>query len=134
MKILLVLLCLSGPLLAQNRVLELDGDSSYVHLPSGIFDALEEATVEAWVKWEDWAFFSQWFAFGGDDQWRAMGLNHFDTSSILQFFIYTRLEELHLLRLASDLQLGQWCHMAAVLGRGGHAFLPQWSTGGAQRL
>ena len=51
---LLLLLCLNGPALAQNQVLELDGDSSYVRLPGSIFDAYEEATVEAWVKWEDW--------------------------------------------------------------------------------
>ena len=50
MKNLLLLLCLAGPALAQNRVLELDGQESYVHLPGHIFDHLEEATVEAWVK------------------------------------------------------------------------------------
>ena len=60
--LLLFFFFLSSPVLAQNRVLELDGQDSYVQLPAHLFDDLEEATVEAWVKWEDWAYFSQWFA------------------------------------------------------------------------
>ena len=119
---LLLLLCLTGPALAQNRVLELDGQDSYVHLPGHIFDPLEEATVEAWVKWEEWGYYSQWFAFGTDNQWKAMGMNHWDTSSALQVFIYTGQQELHVLRLVSDLSLGQWCHMAVVSGRSGMRF------------
>ena len=123
MKFLLLLMCLSAPSLAQNQVLELDGDSSYVRLPGFIFDGLEEATVEAWVKWEDWALFTQWFAFGADDQWSAMGINHWDASPLLQFFLYTgKQEALHLVRVSADLPLGQWCHMAAVSGRGGMRF------------
>ena len=49
---------------AQNQVLSLDGKAAYVQLPAHIFDTVQEATVEAWVKWDDWAPFSQWFAFG----------------------------------------------------------------------
>ena len=120
--LILLSFCLAGPLLAENRVLELDGEQSYVQLPGHIFDQLEEATVEAWVKWEEWDNFSQWFAFGTDDQWRAMGGNHFGTTSTLQFFIYTGRENLHALRLDADLSLGQWCHMAMVSGRGGMRF------------
>ena len=83
----LLLFLLSNPVLAENRVLELDGQGSYVELPGQIFNGLEAATVEAWVKWEDWAYFSQFFAFGTDGEWRAMGMNHFDRTSMLQFFI-----------------------------------------------
>ena len=122
MKKLLLLLCLASPILGQNRVLELDGQGSYVRLPGAIFNSFEEATVEAWVKWEDWAYFSQWFAFGTDGQWEAMGMNHFESSSDLQFFVYTGQDELHLLRLGTNMPLGQWCHMAAVSGRGGMRF------------
>src|SRR5690242_11351868 len=50
-----VLLLSVVPLLAQssatNYVLELDGASGYVELPPSIFNDLDEATVEAWVKW-----------------------------------------------------------------------------------
>ena len=79
----------SGPAAAQNRVLQLDGDGDYVRLPSHVFDPLEEATVEAWVKWEGLGYFSQFFAFGSGKTWQAMGLNHWETSPTLQFFIYT---------------------------------------------
>ena len=68
-KLLLLSLWLAHPLMAENRVLDLDGQESYVQLPGHIFDGLEEATVEAWVKWEAWDDFSQWFAFGADGQW-----------------------------------------------------------------
>ena len=122
------ILLLSSASLAQNRVLELDGQGSYVELPAGIFDGLEAATVEAWVKWDERASFAQFFAFGTDDQWRAMGANHFETSSTLQFFIYTAQHELHLLRVSADLPLGQWCHLAVVSGRGGM----RWYLNGVQ--
>ena len=75
--LLLFSLLLAAPLAAENRVLELDGEQSYVQLPGHIFDHLEEATVEAWVKWEEGGYFSQWFAFGVDDQWQSMGGNNF---------------------------------------------------------
>src|SRR5882724_13575286 len=40
---------------AQNRVLELDGTGGYVELPPNIFNDLDEATVEAWVRWDDFS-------------------------------------------------------------------------------
>ncbi|MDA0335917.1 MAG: hypothetical protein O2782_12180, partial [bacterium] len=109
---------------AQNQVLELDGKGSYVQLPPHIFDGLEAATVEAWVRWDDWAYFSQWFGFGTDiteanNQWRSMGGNHFETGSTLQFFIYLDRDKVYLLRLNAALPRGQWCHMAMVSGPGG---------------
>ncbi|MBI2502167.1 MAG: response regulator [Candidatus Latescibacteria bacterium] len=119
---LLCALLLSGAVClaeAQNQVLELDGKGAYVQLPAHIFDTLQAATVEAWVRWDDWAYFSQWFGFGADDQWRSMFLNHRESSPFFQFAIYTGREELHLLSLGGDLPLGQWCHMAAVSGPGG---------------
>ena len=132
---LLSLFLLSNSALAQNRVLELDGQESYVQLPGGIFDSLEDATVEAWVKWEEWGYFSQWFAFGTDVAdtydpsvpWGAMGMNHITRTSTLQFFIYNSKGELQTVvprvtPVAVDLPLGWWCHMAAVSGRGGMRF------------
>ena len=37
---------------APNRVLELDGNGSYVELPPNIFKDLEQVTVEGWVRWD----------------------------------------------------------------------------------
>ena len=33
-----------------NRVLELDGNGSYVELPPNIFNDLDEATIQAWIE------------------------------------------------------------------------------------
>ena len=35
---------------ATNHILELDGRGGYVELPPNIFNDLDEATVEAWVR------------------------------------------------------------------------------------
>ncbi len=105
-----------------NKVLRLDGDGDYVHLPSHIFNDLEEATVEAWVKWGDFSYYSQWFAFGSGAEFRAMGLNHSLWLSTLQFFIYDRQRQAHIVSVPTNLPRDTWCHMAAVSGRGGMRF------------
>ncbi|MCC7264542.1 MAG: carboxypeptidase regulatory-like domain-containing protein, partial [Candidatus Latescibacteria bacterium] len=117
-----MLLLLCGPALAQNQVLELDGKGSYVQLPAHIFDGLEAATVEAWVRWDEWGYFSQWFGFGADDQFCSLYINHRENSPFLQFALYTGHDELHLTSVGVNLPLGQWCHMAAVSGPGGMHF------------
>ena len=38
-----------------NHVLELDGTGGYVELPPNIFNDLDEATVEAWVRLDDFS-------------------------------------------------------------------------------
>jgi len=108
-----------SPAPAQNRVLELSHQGDYVQLPPNLFAELESATVEAWVKWQDWGLFSQWFSFGSNQEWRAMGLNHYGSEPIFQFFLYDQAHQAHIAGVATDLPLGQWCHLAAVSGRGG---------------
>lgn len=106
-----------------NRVLELDGEAAYVELPVAAFEGLREATVEAWVRFDDWGTFSQWFAYGTDEPWSALGLNNFGTSTILQFFIYPgRREDLRVVSVTAPRQLGMWYHMAAVSGPAGMCF------------
>ncbi|MFH1572270.1 MAG: LamG-like jellyroll fold domain-containing protein, partial [Gemmatimonadota bacterium] len=105
-----------------NRVLELDGQGAFVELPVAAFEGLRDATLEAWVRWDDWAYFSQWFAYGTEETWRSLGLNHFSTAPILQFFVYPgRREDLHVIGVKADLPLGRWYHMAAVSGGEGMA-------------
>jgi len=109
---------------AQNQILELDGGGAYVELPVAAFEDLHEATVEAWVRWDDWGYFSQWFAYGTDEMpWRALGVNHFSESPILQYFVYPgRREDLRVIGVEASLPLGKWYHMAAVSGSGGMCF------------
>ena len=104
---------------APNRVLQLDGHGDYVRLPGGIFGDLSEITVEAWVRWDRFGYFSQWFAFGTDEHFRGMGLNHEMTWSTLQFFIYDRHHKLYLHQAPGDLPTATWHHMAAIAGRDG---------------
>ena len=104
---------------APNHVLRLDGDGDYAQLPGDMFNDLEQATIEAWINWGDYGYFTQPFAFGGDEVFQGMGFNHAGQSSILQFFIYDRDHKLYLIQAPSDLPTGQWSHLAAVSGRGG---------------
>lgn len=50
---------------AQNRVLELDGNDSYVELPADLLkDVKKELTVEGWIRWERLGTWSRLFDFG----------------------------------------------------------------------
>ncbi len=106
-----------------NRVLELDGSGAYVELPVAAFEGLEEATIEAWVRWDDWDYFSQWFAYSTDDLYRSMGINHYSGTPRLQFFIYPgSMNALRAIIVETSLPLGKWYHTAAVSGSGGMRF------------
>ena len=104
-----------------NRVLELDGSGAHVELPVATFDGLRKATVEAWVRYDSWEYFTQWFAYGTSQQWRAMGANHWSVNPVFQFFIYPsgKPEDLHVVAIAKSHELGQWHHWAIVTGNGG---------------
>jgi signal transduction histidine kinase/DNA-binding response OmpR family regulator/sugar lactone lactonase YvrE len=96
----------------------LDGRDDYVQLPPNIFNDLPQATVEAWVKWERFSYYSQPFGFGNGEKWLAMGVNNDQYNPHLQYFIYVRLK-LNLIRVFNILKLNQWYHIAAVSGNGG---------------
>jgi hypothetical protein len=51
----------------KNHVLYLDGNKSYVRLPSNAFDGLDEATVEGWVRWEKLTKGARFFDFGNQE-------------------------------------------------------------------
>jgi len=106
-----------------NRVLQLDGDGDYVQLPSDIFNHLDEATIEAWLKWEKFGYYSQPFGFGSAERWKIMVVNNVGKTNYgvphLQFYIYTSSNKLHLIRVDDILRLHQWFHIAAVSGKSG---------------
>ena len=134
---LIALLCAAPALAAgPNRVLDLDGDGDFIELPAGIFTELQEATVEAWVRWGKPGRYAQVIGFGS--QWQTLGINTWEATTALQFFIYDRDRNLHLvsshrfydyestgllLPIADfpigDLLTNQWRHIAAVSGPGG---------------
>jgi len=103
---------------AQNRVLQLDGQGDYVQLPDNIFNDLDEATIECWVKWGEFGYFSQPFGFGSGEKWSVMAANNAEYFSDLQYFIYINMK-LYIIKAPGILQLNQWCHIAVVSGKAG---------------
>ena len=113
MRILLLTLFLSGRLFAQEQVLELDGRDSYLELPAGILAGLQEATVEAWVKWDSADGLSRIYNYG--ERQRDFSLLAFDGRD-LALVIGDRQAGLQWLVAAGVVRTNQWCHVAAVSG------------------
>ncbi|HEX5222447.1 MAG TPA: LamG-like jellyroll fold domain-containing protein [Verrucomicrobiae bacterium] len=107
---------------AQNRVLELDGDGSYVELPTNIFQNLTEATVEAWAKWDRFNAYSRVFEFGASFQ--SMSVFNHANSGDLRFNLYPQFARntpalMYTARTNGVLRTNEWVHIAAVSGPGG---------------
>jgi len=100
-----------------NQVLELDGNGSYVELPPNIFNDLDEATVECWVKCERFYNWTRVFDFG--EKVRSMNVTLAWDVPDLAFDISEGAAARHFIRVANLLQVNQWCHVAAVSGKGG---------------
>src|ERR1043166_7066665 len=103
---------------ATNRVLTLDGTGGYVELPPNIFNDLEEATVEAWVRWDD--FRGTWKrVFNYGDMLHDISIGTEEDSPTLWFVVADSQQQLHMITVPNLLRAGQWCHLAAVSGTGG---------------
>ncbi|MSU64178.1 MAG: hypothetical protein EXS31_17605 [Pedosphaera sp.] len=100
-----------------EHVLELDGKDGYVELPAGIFDELTDATVEMWARWESMGPSSTLFDYGEDNA--EMVIGQIDGGPHLRFrFNGSQRGGFQVNEL---LRLKEWCHIAAVSGRGGMA-------------
>ncbi|MBI3414119.1 MAG: response regulator [Verrucomicrobia bacterium] len=102
---------------AQNRVLELDGKDSYVELPPNIFNGLDEATVEGWMKWQSLEYYSRFFDLGTN--WQTMAVTISGSTTQLDFELWAPANFQHIVRAPSMVRPGEWCHIAAVSGKGG---------------
>jgi len=102
------------------QVLELDGTNSYVELPPNIFNTLEEATVEGWVKWNSLRKHSRFFDFGA--VWKAMEICNEGTTDTLYFSLgrppFTRESEIRL-TVPGMIHTNEWCHLAVATGAQG---------------
>lgn len=122
---LLLFLSVSAPLHAQrtatNRVLELDGNGSYVVLPPNIFTNLTEATVEVWAKWDSFLPNSRIFEFGAPLQ--SMILFNFRVKPDLRFDLPQdasgSTSAQNIIGVNDLLRAKEWIHLAAVSGPGG---------------
>ena len=103
-----------------NRALELDGTGGYVELPPNIFNDLEETTIEAWVRWDDFkGQFKRVFNYGDEDA-HDLGISTMTDSSNLGFVVSEgQLAVGHWVTVPQILRTQQWCHVAAVSGQGG---------------
>ena len=107
---------------AQNRVLELDGDGSYVELPNNIFQNLTEATVEVWARWDRFNTYSRVFEFGAS--WQSMSVFNQASGPDLRFNLYPQPAKntpalMYTARTNNVLRTNEWFHIAAVSGPGG---------------
>ena len=112
-----IMVLLTPSAFAVNRVLSLDGDGDYVRLPLNIFNELDEATVEGWVKWKRFPFFSRFFDFGTKEQ--SMQVTNFQHTPTLRFIIYDSNHTFYYAEAQNALTLNQWYHIAAVSGKEG---------------
>ena len=109
----------------QNRALYLDGDGDFVDLPRGALSALDQATIEAWVRWEEYGLYSQWFTYG--EEWLGMGINHNIADPTFKFFNYVDYRP-KVAQVTTDLPRSLVPHGRRV-GTRRHETLPQWDVG-----
>src|SRR5262245_58164223 len=121
--ILALLFALAGSAFAQTHVLDLDGKDSYVELPPNILNDLDEATVEAWVKWRSFSsnFGARFFSYG--EMYHDTGIQ-VDADGTLYFFIsegqgQARNPGLPQRGVLGAVRTNEWYHVAAVAGRDG---------------
>jgi hypothetical protein len=121
----------AGP---SNRVLQLDGNDSYLQLPPDIIRGLEELTVEGWARWDEFRFWSRSFSFGEGDYrfgvtnvgrtgniWAGMDLGR-TAGELVSPGIST----------GSNLAAGQWVHVALVAGADGMSLYVNGTLAGKQ--
>ncbi|MBT5925249.1 MAG: response regulator [Verrucomicrobia bacterium] len=105
----------SSSLSRLGKVLQLDGNDSYIDLPTHIFRDLEEATVEAWVKWgniKETRFFNS-SGENGDFGIGTLG------DGRLHFFIADAEGKLRSIEVQGAAFHKEWSHIAAVSGKRG---------------
>jgi signal transduction histidine kinase/CheY-like chemotaxis protein/ligand-binding sensor domain-containing protein len=106
---------LTGP--GPNRALILDGKDSFVELPDNVFENLNAATVEAWVKWESFRNEARPWDFGG------AGRHTYLTPGTSPGSLLLRLDGPGTERIrieSTELPaLNEWVHIAMVTGAGG---------------
>ncbi|MEW6160723.1 MAG: two-component regulator propeller domain-containing protein, partial [Verrucomicrobiota bacterium] len=105
----------SQPASLPNRVLELDGTNSCVLLPPNIFNELTEATVEGWVMWKSFGYWSRFFDFG--TMANEMEVENRERSSDLVFVIKPKAPAPNqTLDVLGVLRTNSWVHISAVSG------------------
>jgi signal transduction histidine kinase/CheY-like chemotaxis protein/ligand-binding sensor domain-containing protein len=100
-----------------NRVLELDGRKSYVELPTNLFQNLTQATVECWVRFEEFVNDSRVFDFGAGNQ--QIYLSHDQRTPMFKLTMADARGGRHRIYVGELWRLDRWCHVACASGPGG---------------
>ena len=99
-----------------NHVLELDGDGDFVELPSDAFSDLESATIEAWVKWEEFQPMSRVFDLTLEGN-KLVNLHNRSSSPHLWSGFFSGGNRLSL-QIPDVLIINEWVHLALVVEPG----------------
>jgi hypothetical protein len=100
-----------------NRVLELDGNDSWIELPSDLLkDVKNELTVEGWIRWEQLGKFSRFFDFGPID--KSLAVDQFlDTANL--DVLFHQPNGAAFVRARDVLRTNRWYHIACVVSEAG---------------
>ncbi len=102
---------------AQNRVLSLDGQSGFARLPDRLFERLDQGTLEAWVNWEEFWYYSSPITIGAP--LHSFGFNNHEIHADLKFYAYSDQAVPRVAAAPNVLRRNQWYHIAGVFGRDG---------------
>ena len=100
-----------------NHVFALDGSGSHVELPRGIFANLGEATVEAFVQFQNVFGWQRWFSHGPTLRDLYLGLENGKPN--LQFATRDWQSKWSHLEVDGVVSPGEWCHIAVTIDRRG---------------
>ena len=112
-----VLLCTAQTDAQEMQAIRFDGFGSYVELPAGIFSEEANATIEVWVKWEQFNEWSRVFDFGREGN--AVVVQNNKSSSQINFRIWDNKSKQHGVRARDAVLANTWHHIAVVCGTGG---------------
>ena len=115
--LVLVFLCATHTDAQEMQAIRFDGRGAYVQLPSGIFDQEENATIEAYVKWERFNEWSRVFDFGREGN--AIVVQNNKKSSQINFRIWDNKGKQHGVSAKNAVLANTWHHIAVVCGTGG---------------
>lgn len=99
-----------------NSVVELDGRGSYVELPEDLGANLEQMTLEFWVRWDQFNYFSTPLYFG--DQTHAIVIGNRFGQPQLQGYVQPASPVPWIAEAGFVLATNQWFHVGLTLGTG----------------
>jgi len=98
-----------------HRVLDLDGNESYVQLPSNLFTN-RTVTWEGWVKWRNFTTYSRVFDFSDTPVQVALGSYDNNNSLLLQTWKSPGFDDHKDRTFRGILTTNDWYHLATVIG------------------